>query len=134
MAIGGGFDIPVSKSFEIRPVEIDYLMTRFTNQVNNSSQNNFRYSGSVVSGPAQRQVSHPCWRTRQDCKGTDAASPTRRLFGWRSCPQPRNTPHLLGVSERYSDFSPTMATASTIVYAPGRTSCRNAIESSGRRP
>ncbi len=47
MAIGGGFDIPVSKSFEIRPVEIDYLMTRFTNQFNNSSQNNFRYSGGV---------------------------------------------------------------------------------------
>jgi hypothetical protein len=47
MAIGGGFDIPVNKSFEVRPVEIDYLMTRFTNQFNNSSQNNFRFSGGV---------------------------------------------------------------------------------------
>lgn len=47
LAIGGGFDIPVNKSFEVRPVEIDYLMTRFTNQFNNSSQNNFRYSGGV---------------------------------------------------------------------------------------
>jgi hypothetical protein len=47
MAIGGGFDIPVGKSIEIRPAEIDYLMTRFTNQFNNSSQNNFRYSGGV---------------------------------------------------------------------------------------
>ena len=47
MAVGGGFDIPVGKSFEIRPAEIDYLMTRFTNQFNNSSQSNFRYSGGV---------------------------------------------------------------------------------------
>ena len=47
LAIGGGIDIPISKSFQFRPVEIDYLMTRFTNQFNNSSQNNFRYSAGV---------------------------------------------------------------------------------------
>ncbi len=47
MAIGGGIDIPINKSFQFRPVEIDYLMTRFTNQFNNSSQNNFRYSAGV---------------------------------------------------------------------------------------
>jgi len=47
MAMGGGIDIPINKSFQFRPVEIDYLMTRFTNQFNNSSQNNFRYSAGV---------------------------------------------------------------------------------------
>jgi hypothetical protein len=47
MAIGGGIDIPISHAFQFRPVEIDYLMTRFTNQFNNSSQNNFRYSAGV---------------------------------------------------------------------------------------
>jgi hypothetical protein len=66
MAIGGGFDIPGSKSFELRPVEIDYLMTRFTNPVNNSSQNNFRYSGSAVSGsgPAASEPSLLAHATR----------------------------------------------------------------------
>jgi hypothetical protein len=44
MALGGGIDIPVHKNLQFRPVEIDYLMTRFTNQFNNSSQSNFRYS------------------------------------------------------------------------------------------
>ena len=44
MAIGGGIDIPINNNFQFRPVEIDYPMTRFTNQFNNSSQNNFRDS------------------------------------------------------------------------------------------
>jgi hypothetical protein len=47
MAIGGGIDIPISKNFQFRPVEMDYLMTRFTNQFNNSSQSNFRYSAGI---------------------------------------------------------------------------------------
>jgi len=47
MAFGGGVDIPISKVFQFRPVEIDYLMTDFTNQFNNSSQHNFRYSAGV---------------------------------------------------------------------------------------
>jgi hypothetical protein len=47
MAIGGGIDIPISKTVQFRPVEIDYLMTRFTNQFNNSSQSNFRYSAGL---------------------------------------------------------------------------------------
>jgi len=47
MAVGGGVDIPISKTIQFRPVEIDYLMTRFTNQFNNSSQSNFRYSAGL---------------------------------------------------------------------------------------
>jgi len=47
LALGGGIDIPINKAFQFRPVEIDYLMTRFTNQFNNSSQSNFRYSAGV---------------------------------------------------------------------------------------
>ena len=47
MTVGGGIDIPINHAFQFRPVEIDYLMTRFTNQFNNSSQNNFRYSAGV---------------------------------------------------------------------------------------
>ena len=47
MALGGGIDIPITKSFQFRPVEIDYMRTRFTNQFNNSAQSNFRYSAGV---------------------------------------------------------------------------------------
>lgn len=47
MALGGGIDIPISKSFQFRPVEIDYMRTRFTNQFNDSAQSNFRYSAGV---------------------------------------------------------------------------------------
>jgi hypothetical protein len=46
-AFGGGIDIPVGHTISIRPVEIDYLFTDFTNQFNNVHQNNFRYSGGI---------------------------------------------------------------------------------------
>jgi hypothetical protein len=49
MAFGGGLDVKVSKNIAIRPIELDYLLTRYTNpftQTNN--QNNFRYVAGVV--------------------------------------------------------------------------------------
>lgn len=48
MAVGGGVDIPIHKNVSFRPAEIDYLLTRFTNQFTNSNQNNFRYSAGIV--------------------------------------------------------------------------------------
>lgn len=48
MAFGGGADIPLGKRVEFRPAEVDYLLTRFTNQFANTNQNNFRYSGGFV--------------------------------------------------------------------------------------
>ena len=48
MAFGGGVDIPLHHVVSFRPVEIDYLLTDFTNQFANSNQNNFRYSAGVV--------------------------------------------------------------------------------------
>jgi len=48
MAVGGGIDIPVTKLVSIRPAEIDYLLTDFSNRFSNSNQNNFRYSGGVT--------------------------------------------------------------------------------------
>jgi len=50
MALGGGIDLRVSQHFAIRPVEADYLLTRFTaNHVSNytANQNNFRYFGGL---------------------------------------------------------------------------------------
>jgi hypothetical protein len=49
--VGGGLDIPVSKSIAIRPFEIDYVYTRFGNNngpYNLNQQNSFRYEGGVV--------------------------------------------------------------------------------------
>jgi hypothetical protein len=49
MAFGGGLDFNVGDHFAIRLGELDYLLTRYTNpltQTNN--QNNFRYLGGVV--------------------------------------------------------------------------------------
>jgi opacity protein-like surface antigen len=56
MAIGGGLNIKMTKRFEIRPVQLDYMLTRFEtiNLANpsaptqNHNQNNLRYSAGLV--------------------------------------------------------------------------------------
>jgi hypothetical protein len=49
LATGGGLDLYVSKHIAIRPVQIDYLMTRFTNPfTGTNNQNNFRYQAGIV--------------------------------------------------------------------------------------
>lgn len=48
MAFGGGIDIPLGHTVSFRPAEVNYLLTRFTNQFANSNQNNFRYSAGLV--------------------------------------------------------------------------------------
>jgi hypothetical protein len=45
---GGGLDIPLSRRFALRPVEIDYLLTRFGNTLVTTNQNNFRYAGGIT--------------------------------------------------------------------------------------
>jgi outer membrane protein OmpA-like peptidoglycan-associated protein len=48
--IGGGIDIPVTRSIAIRPVQLDYLLTRFGNAFTsgNNNQSNFRYQAGIV--------------------------------------------------------------------------------------
>jgi hypothetical protein len=49
LAAGGGVDISISKRISIRPVEVDYILSRYSNPLTNTSnQNNFRYCGGVV--------------------------------------------------------------------------------------
>ncbi len=49
MALGGGLDIKLSHGFSIRPIEIDYVLTRYTNPLTSTNnQNSFRYSAGVV--------------------------------------------------------------------------------------
>jgi hypothetical protein len=46
---GGGVDIPIAQHFAIRPAQIDYLLTRFSNPfTGTNNQNNFRYSAGIV--------------------------------------------------------------------------------------
>ena len=48
--IGGGIDIPVTKSIAIRPGQFDFVLTRFGNAYTggNNNQSNFRYNAGVV--------------------------------------------------------------------------------------
>lgn len=48
--IGGGIDIPVSKSIAIRPAQFDFLLTRFDTALTkgNANQSNFRYNAGIV--------------------------------------------------------------------------------------
>jgi hypothetical protein len=48
--IGGGIDIPLTKHFTIRPIQADYLLTRFGNGFTggNNNQSNFRYQAGIL--------------------------------------------------------------------------------------
>lgn len=47
--IGGGLDIPLSPKITIRPVEVNYVLTRFGNAFTggNNNQSNFRYQAGI---------------------------------------------------------------------------------------
>jgi hypothetical protein len=49
MAVGGGVDLNVSKKVAIRLAELDYFLTRYTNPITSTNnQNNFRYLAGFV--------------------------------------------------------------------------------------
>ena len=49
MAFGGGLDLHVNKNFSIRPIELDYVLTRYTNPfTSTNNQNSFRYTAGAV--------------------------------------------------------------------------------------
>jgi hypothetical protein len=49
MAIGGGVDYRLTNRFSLRPLQVDYLLTRFNEGTpNNQSQNNLRASTGIV--------------------------------------------------------------------------------------
>jgi len=56
LAVGGGFDIQINKKFSLRPIQAEYLYTRFGNACaasvcnNNNNQNNFRLKSGFVVG------------------------------------------------------------------------------------
>lgn len=49
MAIGGGLDYRINNRFSLRPLQVDYLLTRFREGTpNNQTQNNLRASTGIV--------------------------------------------------------------------------------------
>jgi len=49
MAVGGGLDITVTHHVAIRPGEFDYVLSRYSNPLTSTNnQNNFRYCGGVI--------------------------------------------------------------------------------------
>ena len=48
-ALGGGIDVSLNKHFALRLAELDWILTRYTNPINDTNnQNSFRYQGGVV--------------------------------------------------------------------------------------
>jgi hypothetical protein len=49
LALGGGLDLKLTEHVSIRPGEVDFVLTRYTNPLTSTNnQNNFRYCGGVV--------------------------------------------------------------------------------------
>ena len=49
MTIGGGVDYRINNRFSLRPLQVDYLLTRFSEGTpNNQTQNNLRASTGIV--------------------------------------------------------------------------------------
>jgi hypothetical protein len=49
MVIGGGVDINITKKIALRPLEMDYTLTRYSNPVTRYSNPVTRYSNPVTS-------------------------------------------------------------------------------------
>ncbi len=47
MEVGGGLDIRFSRTVQLRPVEVDYQLTRFGFQNFSANQNNFKYFAGI---------------------------------------------------------------------------------------
>ena len=48
-ALGGGLDVSLNKHFALRLAEMDWVLTRYTNPINDTNnQHSFRYLGGVV--------------------------------------------------------------------------------------
>jgi hypothetical protein len=49
MAFGGGLDVHINHNFSIRPLELDWILSRYTNPLTSTNnQNSFRYTAGVV--------------------------------------------------------------------------------------
>jgi hypothetical protein len=123
MAFGGGLDIKLSKHFALRPVEVDYLYTRFNaNHIANytASQNNFRYMGGLnfmFGGAPPVPVSASCSASPGAVWSGDPVSVT--ITGANFNPKHTETYAWTGTSGKFSNGNAQTATVDTTGLAPG---------------
>ncbi len=58
MEVGGGLDIRLSPHVQLRPVELDFQLTRFGFQTFSANQNNFKYFGGVNFTFGEKEAEH----------------------------------------------------------------------------
>ena len=131
MAFGGGIDLRVAKHFAIRPVEVDYLFTRFSaNHVANytANQNNFRYFGGLefmFGGAPPVPVTATCSASPAEVWSGDPVSVT--ITGANFNPKHTVTYAWTGNSGKLSNATAQTATVDTTGLAPGNYSASGTV-------
>ncbi len=123
MAFGGGLDIKVARHVALRPVEVDYLYTRFTaNHVANytANQNNFRYVGGfdfMFGGAPPVPVSATCSSSPSAVWSGDPV--TVSTTGVNFNPKHTVTYAWTGTGGKLANVSGQTSTVDTTGLAPG---------------
>jgi hypothetical protein len=131
MALGGGIDLQVSKHFAIRPVEVDYLLTRFSaNHVAGytANQNNFRYFGGLeflLGGAPPVPVTASCSTAPGPVWSGDPVTVT--ITGANFNPKHTLTYAWTGNSGKLSGANSGTATIDTTGLAPGSYSATGTV-------
>jgi hypothetical protein len=122
MAYGGGIDLQVSRHVALRPVEVDYLFTRFSaNHINYTAhQNNFRYFGGLnftLGGAPPVPVTASCSASPTEVWSGDPVTVT--ATGANFNPKHPVTYAWSGNAGKLSSTSTQTATVDTTGLAPG---------------
>jgi hypothetical protein len=130
MAYGGGLDLQVSRHLALRPVEVDYLFTRFSaNQINYTAhQNNFRYFGGLdftLGGAPPVPVTASCSASPTEVWSGDPVSVT--VNGANFNPKHTVTYAWSGNGGKLSSTSSQTATVDTAGLAPGNYSFNGTV-------
>jgi opacity protein-like surface antigen len=120
MALGGGLDLAVSKHVAIRPVEVDYLLTRFGARDYHANQNNFRYVGGLdfmFGGAPPVPVTASCSASPTEVWSGDPVKVT--ATGANFNPKHTLTYAWTGTGGKLSSMSTQTATVDTTGMTPG---------------
>ena len=118
-AAGGGIDLALSKHIALRPVEVDYLLTRFGARNYHGDQNNFRYVGGLnfmFGGAPPVPVGLSCSASPREVYPGDPVTATMSAQNFN--PQHTVTYSWSGAGGNLSGTSST-ATIDTTALAPG---------------
>ncbi len=131
MALGGGIDFKVARHLALRPVEVDYLLTRFSaNHIANytANQNNFRYFGGLnflFGGAPPVPVTATCSASPAAVWSGDPVSVT--ITGANFNPKHTVTYAWTGNGGKLSNANAQTATVDTAGLAPGNYSASGTV-------